>query len=326
MKKNWKYYLRLTQLFIAYKRKKTILPYMPVRIWVEPTSHCNLRCIMCPNKDLPKEQKGFMEWTLFQKIIDEAAESVFDVHLLHRGESLLHPDFFKMARYAHDKGLTVKFHTNGTLLDEKKSYQLINSGIDQFSFSFDGYKKETYERIRIGANFEKTINNIIRFLEIKKKLGSKKPYTILELINFPEENIRHDRVGRKKFLSYFKDLPLDKLEIKELHNWAGEIPKPRQARDFSPCTFLWQALIIFWDGSVLPCTQDFFGSLTLGNARNSSLAEIWNGEKITALRKKMIDMDIENIKACRSCDRPWREKIWGVPKEYLWKFIRKKMP
>ena len=146
---------------------------MPVRIWVEPTSYCNLKCIMCPNKDLPKEQKGFMEWTLYKKIIDEAAQSIFDIHLLHRGESLLHPDFFKMARYAHEKGLTVKFHTNGTLLNEEKSYQLIKSGIDQFSFSFDGYKKETYEKIRVGADFDKTVQNIIQFLEIKKKLKAK---------------------------------------------------------------------------------------------------------------------------------------------------------
>ncbi len=46
---------------------------------------------MCPNKDLTKEQKGFMDFDLFKKIVDEAKDFVFDVHLLHRGESLLHP-------------------------------------------------------------------------------------------------------------------------------------------------------------------------------------------------------------------------------------------
>jgi len=323
---SWKYYLRLAQLFASYRTKKTKLSYMPVRVWVEPTSNCNLKCIMCPNKDLPKEKKGFMDWALYQKIIDEVSQFTFDIHLLHRGESLLHPDFFKMARYAHEKGLTVKFHTNGTLLDENKAYQLIESGIDQFSFSFDGYKKETYERIRVGGDFEKTVNNIIRFLEIKKKFRSKKPYTILELINFPEENIRKDKEGRNKFLQNFKGLPLNKVEIKELHNWAGEIPQKRRAKDFSPCTFLWQALIIFWDGSVLPCTQDFFGCLLLGNVKDSSLEEIWNGEKMVWLRQKMIEGNMKDMKLCQNCDRPWREKIFGVPKEYLWKFIRKRMP
>ena len=36
------YYRRLLQIFWSYKRKKTRLSYMPVRLWVEPTSHCNL--------------------------------------------------------------------------------------------------------------------------------------------------------------------------------------------------------------------------------------------------------------------------------------------
>lgn len=321
-----KYYKRLLNLFISYKLKKTKLDYFPVRLWIEPTSYCNLRCVMCPNKELKREDKGFMKMNLFRKIIDEASDFVFDIHLLHRGESLLHPDFFKMARYAHDKGITVKFHTNGTLLDEKKARQLIDSGIDQFSFSFDGYTKETYEKIRVGANFEKTVSNIVRFLEIKKEMKSSKPYTILELINFPEEGIRKDKTKRKKFLQRFKGLPLDKLEIKELHNWAGEISAKKIPQNLSPCTFLWQALIIFWDGSVLPCTQDFFGYYILGDVNDSNLREIWNNEKMVRLREKMIKGEISDLKTCSSCDRLWREKFLGIPKEYLWKFILKRMP
>ncbi len=320
------YYRRLFNLFVSYKRKQTHLAYLPVRLWIEPTSYCNLRCIMCPNKELGKKDKGFMDMELFRKIIDEASSFVFDIHLLHRGESLLHPEFFKMARYAHDKGITVKFHTNGTLLDEEKARQLIDSGIDQFSFSFDGYTKETYEKIRVGANFEKTVSNIIRFLEIKKEMKSLKPHTILELINFPEEGIRTDRESRKKFLQRFKGLPLDKLEIKELHNWAGEITARKIDRNFSPCTFLWQALIIFWDGSVLPCTQDFFGYYVMGNVKDFSLQEIWNNEKMISLREKMVKGNLSDLKTCSSCDRPWREKFMGIPKEYLWKFILKRMP
>ena len=164
------YYRRLAKIFAAYKKKKVELDYLPVRLWIEPTSYCNLNCIMCPNKSLPKEKKGFMEFGLFRKIIDEARHFAFDVNLLHRGESLLHPDFFRMVRWAHDAGLFTKFHTNGTLLDEAKSRALLQSGIDQLTFSFDGYDKDTYEAIRVNADFAKTVANIVRFLELKKGL------------------------------------------------------------------------------------------------------------------------------------------------------------
>jgi radical SAM protein with 4Fe4S-binding SPASM domain len=319
------YYRRLFQVFLSYKKKKTVLPYLPLRLWIEATSYCNLKCVMCPNKDLKKEEKGYMDFGLFKKIIDEASQFVYEIHLLHRGESLLHPDFFKMVKYAHDAKIVTKFHTNGTLLDEKKSHQLIESGLDQFSFSFDGYDQASYERIRVNASFEKTVGNIVRFLEIKKRLHAQKPVTILELINMPDVYPAQDREKKKEFFNYFKGLPLQ-LEVKELHNWAGDIQAGQKGKKYSACTFPWSALIIFWDGQVLPCTQDFHGYLTLGDVKGSSLAEIWNNQKMVRLREKLIQGNISDLETCAPCDRPWRKQIAGIPTEYLWKFLFKKMP
>jgi radical SAM protein with 4Fe4S-binding SPASM domain len=323
--KRIQYYRRLLDIYSSFKKRKTRLSYLPVRLWIEPTSCCNLQCVMCPNRDLKKEQKGYMDFPLFQKIIDEASRFAFDVHLLHRGESLLHPDFFRMVRYAHDAGLVTRFHTNGTLLDEEKSHKLIESGIDQFAFSFDGLDKETYERIRFKGNFERTVGNIVRFLEVKKSLGAKKPITILELIDFPEIIRKADRAKRREFTRRFKGLPLDKIVIKELHNWAGDYGSVKKRKKYTPCTFLWHALIIFWDGSVLPCTQDFFGCLTLGNVKTSSLADIWNNDKIVRLREKTLKGDVQDLEPCRECDRLWRHQFLGIPREFLWRFLFKRM-
>jgi len=299
---------------------------MPLRLWIEPTSICNLRCVMCPNKDLKKEDKGFMDMGVFRKIIDEAAEWVYDVHLLHRGESLLHPEFFEMAKYSYKNQVRTKLHTNGTLLDEEKSRKLIEAGIDQLSFSFDGYDKDTYESIRINGDFDRTVKNIQRFLQVKKELKSTKPYTILELINFPDSRIKSDSTTQKAFRDKFRGLPLDKFIIKEFHNWAGEVETKHKRKTFSPCTFLWNALVIFWDGEVLPCSQDFFGYYILGNVKDSSLAEIWNNDKMVHMRNSHLKKDIGKFNTCRECDRVWREKFLGVPKEYLWKFLTHKMP
>lgn len=321
-----RYYRRLLQVFLAYKRKKTVLPYLPVRLWIETTSICNLRCVMCPNKDLKKEEKGFMDFALFRKIIDEAREFIFDANLIHRGEGLLHPDFIRMAEYAHAAGVLTKFHTNATLLDEDKSRRLIAAGLDQISFSFDGYDKKTYESIRVNADFEKTLHNIIRFLEIKKERRSRTPYTVFELINFPDLYKDVANRQRKRFLNHFRGLPLDRLEIKEIHNWAGETGEARPGKTYVPCTFLWQALIIFWDGTVLPCTQDFHGYYPLGNVREETLARIWNSDRMVRLREKILRRDIADLETCSRCDRLWRDQILGIPREYLWKFLLRRMP
>ena len=83
-----------------------------------------------------------------------------------------------------------------------------------------------------------------------------------------------------------------------MHNWAGDINGPRKGKKYSPCMFLWQALITFWDGAVLPCTQDFFGYHILGNVKDSSLANIWNNDKMIKLRKKILAGDIEDLESC----------------------------
>jgi radical SAM protein with 4Fe4S-binding SPASM domain len=320
------YYRRLGQVFRSYRRKETRLPYLPVRLWIEATSVCNLRCVMCPNKDLKKEEKGFMDIGLFRKIIDEARGFVFDVNLIHRGEGLLHPEFSRLVGAAHEAGVTTKFHTNATLLDEARSRELVAVGLDQISFSFDGYDRQTYESIRVNADFEKTLANVIRFLEVKRELRSPKPYAILELINFPDAYKATGRREKRAFLRRFRGLPLNRVEVKEMHNWAGEIQAGESSRRFVPCTFLWQALVIFWDGTVLPCTQDFHGYYSLGNVRDVSLAEVWNGERLVRLREKMLRRDIADLETCSQCDRVLRGQILGVPREYLLKFLLRRMP
>ncbi len=320
------YYRRLLRVYTSYKRKRTRLPYLPVRLWVETTSVCNLRCVMCPNKDLKKEEKGFMDFPLFRRIIDEARRYVFDVNLIHRGEGLLHPEFPRMVAYSHEAGVPTKFHTNATLLDETRSRALIAAGLDQISFSFDGYDRKTYESIRVNADFRKTLDNVVRFLKIKRELGSKTPHATLELINFPEAYQATGAAEKRAFLDRFRGLPLDRVEVKEMHNWAGEIAGRERRKKYAPCTFLWQALIVFWDGSVLPCTQDFHGYYKLGNVREATLEEIWNAERLVRLREKVLRGDIADLETCSRCDRLWREQFLGVPREYLFKFLIKRMP
>jgi radical SAM protein with 4Fe4S-binding SPASM domain len=320
------YWPRLIRLFFHYRRKSTRLPFWPVRLWVEMTSHCNYSCVMCPNKDLEKREKGYMDMALYKKIVDEASPFVFDINLAHRGESLLHPRIIEAIAYAKTKGLYTRLHTNGSLLSEDLSRQIVEIGLDRLSFSFDGYEKQTYEKIRTGGNFDKTVANIIRFLEIKKKAQSKKPFTTIEVISFDESDKQASPEAKDAFKNRFLNLPLDSFVLKELHNWAGQIDKGHRGKKYTICPFPWNALVIFWDGSVFPCAQDFFGGFVVGNVNEQSLLDIWNGERMRFIREKLATKKIEELATCSQCDRVWREGLFGVPKEYLWKFITKRMP
>ncbi len=317
---------RSWRLFWNYRMRSEICDYYPSRLWIELTNNCNLHCEMCLNKFLPPRSKGFMNLDLFKKLIDEVGGRVHDAYFHHRGESLLHPQIFDMISYAKEKGIYTRLHTNATLLDEERSKKLLESGLDFLSFSFDGYDKETYEGIRLGATFEVTLSNIIRFLELKKEGRYKLPYTVLTVIEFSSLKGRY-KESKKAFLDKFKGLPLDALRVREPHNWGGEysdeeIEKRRLKAGFVPCTFLWYSLTIFWDGTVVPCPQDFFGKLTLGNLNEQTLWEIWNSESMVELRRNMTKEKYKTLSPCNSCDRLWRKSLMGMPIDGIVPFLK----
>lgn len=319
------YYRALFKIFLDYKQRKTTLSSLPVRLWVELVSTCNLRCVMCPNKDLPENDRGFMDFKVFKKIIDEAKDYVSEVNLYHRGESLLHPQIDEMINYACENGLYTKIHTNGTLLDDSLINKLLCSGLHRITFSYDAYDKETYEKIRIGASYERVMDNIRRLLEVKKEKKSSINVSI-ELIVFPHMRWNEIKGKRKELSSNFKGLPLNSIITRKIHNWGGYLNIKKGSNKYTICPFPWNALVILWDGTVLPCTQDFFGEYKVGNVKNSSLKEIWNSEEMKKLRFLLSQGKYEEVKICSNCDRPWRKRFLGVPTEYLWEFLTKRMP
>lgn len=322
---------RLARIFWAYRRGKTAVPQLPVRLWIESTSHCNLRCPYCPNKDIAKADHGFMDLDLYRRIIDQVADHVYDVNLFHRGEPTIHPGLPEMIAYAKAKGLYTRIHTNVTLLNEKKSRALIESGLDFLSCSFDGYTAEMYEANRVGAKFDWALDHLKAFLRLKRELGAKHPFTVVQImeIGAPKDRAERRQV-RRAFLDHFRGLPLDRVILRDPHNWAGDVDTfPELSRDalladgrrFTPCTFLWYSSTIYWDGTVTACPQDFFAKLGMGDLKEKPLREIWNDTRLVELRTRMATGDIPKELPCYSCDRIWRRTALGVPTDYLRAFL-----
>jgi radical SAM protein with 4Fe4S-binding SPASM domain len=316
---------RLSKIFLSYLTKRETVGYMPLRLWIETTGRCNLKCVFCMNKDLPRSQKRDMEMPLYRKIIDEAAGSVYDVNLFHRGEPLLHPYITDMIAYAADRGIRTRIHTNATLLDEDLDRRIISAGLDMISFSFDGYTAQEYEKNRKGADFERTLENIIGFLKVKKEMGSKKPETIIQIMETgPADETLPDQ--RKAFIKRFEGVPPDRIITRKPHNWGGLLkikfksgtgPEARHA-----CTFPWYSLTIFSSGMVYPCPQDFMGSMPVGDINESSIKEIFNGGRLREIRKMFASKNIKEGIPCGTCDRIRRNTFMGIPLEYLPAFLR----
>ncbi len=304
---------------LCYKRGKLKLPYMPSVAWIEPTNVCNLKCIMCPNSVIAQKNPGFMDMDLYRKIIDEGKDFFSVVILCLAGEPFLHKNLPEMVAYAKRNGISPIISTNATTMTKEASRKVIEAGLDWINFSFDGCSKEVYEKIRVGGNFEKTIQNIIDFLEIKKELKSKVKTEIQILIM--------DEAGQKDFdeniVSFekkFKNLPLDNIQFRQPSTWGGVLhgtdkyQYKQLSKTYSPCSYIWSSMHFLWDGTVVACTTDFWGKNALGKFPNQNLKQIWNGEKFQNFRRAMLEKKYQShFDYCDKCDSLWSEKIFSLP-------------
>ncbi|MBU4248662.1 MAG: radical SAM protein [Verrucomicrobia bacterium] len=312
---------RMAWIFKDFRRRSDRVRSLPIRLWIETASVCNLRCVMCPNKDYPATRKGVMGLDLFKKIVDEARHFANDIYLHHRGEPLLNPALFDMIRYARAAGLKTRFHTNGALLNEEKARRLLEAGPDLVSFSVDGFTRDSYERIRGGAVFKQTVDNILNLAALRREMKRKKPYIVIEKIRFRSWADSRDAAAVAALRRRFLDAGVDEIIEKEEYIWAGpDAPQPEGIRSGSPCTFPWYAMVICHDGTVTPCPQDFHAHMALGNVRDSTLHEIWNGAPYRDLRRRLA-ADIEALPLCRKCDRLYRKTVGGIPLQYMLTFL-----
>jgi len=277
--------------------KKHIVEEFPIHLDLESTSGCNLKCPMCFQSYNPPKP-GFMDFNLFKKIIDEGAEKgLCSVKLQYRGEPLLHPKLVDMVRYAKEKGvIEVMFNTNATLLTEDKSRAFVEAGLDKIVCSIDGYTKEVYEKIRVGAKFETILNNIKTLQRVKKEMGSKKPIVRVQMVDTPWN---HDQI--KGYLRFWGKIA-DQVGIEEMQDWRLDKNAPDTPTPEFCCPQLWQRLVILWDGKVVPCCGDHYQRMVIGDAATTKISEIWLGDKMNQLRELHMRGEAHKINICKSCD------------------------
>lgn len=171
------YYLNVRRKADKLERKP------PYCVQIENTSLCNMSCIFCAHESMRRKQ-SFMKASLYEHIIDQCAElKVFQIHLGGYGEPLMDEGYVSKLRYAKSKGIKRVFSvTNGVLLNEEISRNIIEAGLDYLGISIDAVTNQTYGRIHriIGSGkplhlYDQVHENIETLVRLKKEMGSQKP-------------------------------------------------------------------------------------------------------------------------------------------------------
>jgi len=137
----------------------------PAKIYIEPTSRCNLACRMCIRNSW-EEKQGHMSEATFQRLMESIAALPEKPVIVFGGfgEPLFHPNIREMVRQAKETASRVELITNGTLFTEELAQEFIRLGLDLVWFSLDRLHADAYAN---GANPVTNIEklNYLRYVE-----------------------------------------------------------------------------------------------------------------------------------------------------------------
>lgn len=275
-------------------------------VTVEPSNVCNSACVMCPYPKMTRPKKA-MPMDLFKKIVDDCvSHGVYKFNLNFYNEPFLDPAIFERIKYLESKGVRIQLFSNGSVLNGEIINKIIESGLNDIRFSVDGVKKETYEKIRKGLDFNKTVSNILKLIERKKELGSPSPCVAVVFVR------SKDNEGEQEEFKKFWHGRADKIIISfdDNRNDTADISlmKKPSAKAY-PCLRLWRELVVMSDGRVALCCIDFDGSVVVGDFAKQTLEEIWDGEKFAEIRRKHMRFEAGEIPLCRKCFHPYRMNV-----------------
>ena len=291
----------------------------PLYLQVELHQICNLRCEMCPIT-VPEARAKYitdehLSWELYEKIILEAEK--YDCPSLNpqgTNEPLLYQNLEDHIKFAKKHGfIDIMMNTNATLLSEERSRKILESGLTRLRFSLDAATKETFEKIRIGADYDSVMKNIERCVELRNQEGYKLPVIG---VNFVKMKVNEHET--EEFIEKWKD-KVDFVVIQEFvppelecdysEFYPSDSSYQKEITNSFNCQQPWQRLFVHNTGDVSPCCTAFSTELSLGNISTDTLYQLWNSDAMKNLRKIHKAGNYTENEWCKKCVNGMAGKI-----------------
>jgi len=274
----------------------------PRTVQIQTSNKCNAACTFCPYPYTEGKKKfQIMDWKLYKKLIDECLKhDVKEVLPFFLNEPLLNKDLVKYINYAKKKNPNsiIKIFTNGSLLTNKLNKELLDSEIDQVIFSFNGSTKKEYEEVMKNLDFEKTKERITNFIRLRGE--SDKPEIAVHMLK-----IGLSDASLNEIKNYWNNLGVT-VHLLKYENRAGnvvdyDITSSSKVHKI-PCSRLMNQIYILFNGDVILCCADWKNEVILGNVKENTISEIWNGKKRMEYVQAHLAGRFNDLKLCDVCN------------------------
>jgi len=287
---------------------------MPLLLDIEPSNCCNFSCLFCLTgmKSL-RRKTGFMDESLFRLIIDEAAKYNIAIRFSRWGEPTLHPKFMDFLELTKSKGLLCHFNTNGSLLTEEKMKRILDMKVDSVKFSFQGVDEKTYGEMRYGESFDKLVQTISRFSELR---GDKAYPYIHASTTITYESAEMVEKFKKLLSAHCDYVSIGNTNLSSIMSQIDSLPekykillqklKKEESIEMvhKQCNEVFAKLSINFDGSVTCCCADYDNYMLVGSLNDvgDGLKYIWeNSEKLRKYQEMLRAYHFDKLPLCRHC-------------------------
>ncbi|MWV66836.1 radical SAM protein [Helicobacter saguini] len=292
----------------------TILKSYPRRIVLEMTSACNIKCIFC-GRDEAEFNQTYLKLDVLDKL-ENVLKVCEEVTLFGWGEPTINPNFSKFLERLNKTNVRKYFVSNGTRLNHFVD-DIFRHKVDIIAVSLDGPSGSVNDNIRVGAKFDRVIENIKAIQARKKELGVDFPYMNFVFVAM-ERNIRelpkmvklahslNMQEVKVVFLTAFsqdmlKEVLYNKQDlIRQVFNDTIKVAVDLgiklklpyiQGEDIAgdkyhkDCFTPWRDFFIGSDDSIRPCQST---SLKLAKFSDyEKFEDVWNNEAFQKIRKEV---------------------------------------
>ena len=136
------------------------------KVYIEPTTKCNLNCKMCFRHTWFDEPFCDLSMEDFSRVLASMPPSVETIFFGGMGEPLFHRQILEMVRLAAQTGADVELLTNGTLLSEEMIHGLLDAGLGRLWISIDDLEAVDCDLSGHGHSSQ-VLNNIRTFNRIR---------------------------------------------------------------------------------------------------------------------------------------------------------------
>jgi MoaA/NifB/PqqE/SkfB family radical SAM enzyme len=158
----------------------------PLNVILDLTARCNLKCVMCyfsnadrlyfPPFDKELSSDGNMPVEVFQRIAADLFPKAWRVALGCAAEPMIHPKFKEIIAIAGTYGVPdLWFPTNLLALTDSTAEALVKARVTTVAASIDGMTKDTYEKIRVPAKWERLLACLDTLSRVRRAAGSRTP-------------------------------------------------------------------------------------------------------------------------------------------------------